>query len=106
MRNRRPAAATNAWLDVPAAARYATVRPDEVLKAIARRDLPAVTTHPDRPGAWMMRREDVEAWISKASAPRSWNLVSGYPSNRMTSIATHPMLMASPTASTTRPGHS
>jgi excisionase family DNA binding protein len=58
-------AAVAGWLSVREAAAYAGVGETEVRAAIDARTLPAVTTHPEAPGRWMVRRADVDAWVTR-----------------------------------------
>lgn len=57
-----PAVALTRWLDVAEAAEWVGVPAERVRRAIARRRLPAVSSHPARPGHWMVRLDDLEAW--------------------------------------------
>jgi hypothetical protein len=50
------------WMDAQQAAEYTALPVAEIARAIARRDLPATSTHPERPRVWMMRARDVEVW--------------------------------------------
>jgi hypothetical protein len=50
------------WLDPSAAATYVEVSPREIDRAIQERELPAVTTLPDREGVLMVRSVDLDVW--------------------------------------------
>lgn len=50
------------WVNVEAAARSLGLATQVLLDAIAARSLPAVTSHPRRPGAWMVRTVDLAVW--------------------------------------------
>lgn len=50
------------WLTVEAVARLREVDVTVVRAAIKKRELNAVTTHPDHPWQWMVRRCDADAW--------------------------------------------
>jgi hypothetical protein len=50
------------WMDASAAATYVEVAPTEIDRAIHERELPAVTTLPDREGVRMVRSVDLDVW--------------------------------------------
>jgi hypothetical protein len=50
------------WMDPSAAASYAEVTPTEIDRAIHERELPAVTTLPEREGVLMVRSVDLDVW--------------------------------------------
>jgi hypothetical protein len=62
--NLRPftALATNNWVDLQLAAEYAGVAVDVLVQAITARQVRASTSHPDRPGDWMLPLADVDQW--------------------------------------------
>ena len=60
----------NLLMDVDAAARYAGVTREELQAAITRRQLPAITDHPRRPGVPLVRLRDIDAWVM------TWPLVA------------------------------
>ena len=59
-----PRQQANLWMDVPDAAQYAGVARDDVQAAINTRQVPAITSHPRRPGVWMVRLSDLDAWLA------------------------------------------
>ena len=56
------ALATNNWVDLTLAADFAQLPVDVLVQAVTDRELRSVTSHPDRPGDWMVRLADVEQW--------------------------------------------
>jgi hypothetical protein len=50
------------WMDPSAAATYVEVAPREIDRAIQERELPAVTTLPEREGVAMVRSVDLDVW--------------------------------------------
>jgi len=50
------------WMDPSAAATYVEVTPREIDRAIQERELPAVTTLPEREGVRMVRSVDLDVW--------------------------------------------
>jgi hypothetical protein len=50
------------WMDPSAAATYVEVTPREIDRAIQERELPAVTTLPEREGVRMVRSIDLDVW--------------------------------------------
>jgi hypothetical protein len=50
------------WVDPSAAATYVEVAPREIDRAIQERELPAVTTRPEREGVRMVRSVDLDLW--------------------------------------------
>jgi hypothetical protein len=50
------------WMDPSAAATYVEVTPTEIDRAIQQRELPAVTTLPEREGVRMVRSVDLDVW--------------------------------------------
>jgi len=59
-----PTQQANFWMDVPTAAQYAGVTRDDLQAAINTRQVPAITSHPRRPGVWMVRLADLDAWLA------------------------------------------
>jgi hypothetical protein len=55
------------WLDLEAAAHQVGRTLTEVRAAVDDRSLAAVTTHPARPGTWMVCVADVERWARHRS---------------------------------------
>ena len=56
------ALASNNWVDLSLAAVYASVSVDVIVQAITARQVRASTSHPDRPGDWMVPLADVDQW--------------------------------------------
>jgi len=54
------ALATNNWVDLHLAAVYAGVTVDVLVQAVTARQVRATTSHPDRPGDWMVPLVDVD----------------------------------------------
>ena len=50
----------NPWMDLEAAADYSGITFAELLAAAGQGALPATVTHPQRPGDWMVRMDDLE----------------------------------------------
>lgn len=55
------------WVDLETAARQVGRSLREVRAAVEDRSLSAVTTHPARPGTWMVRVTDLERWAGHAA---------------------------------------
>lgn len=53
---------TNNWVDLSVAAEYAGVPVDVMVGAVTAREVRAITSHPDRPGDWMVPLTDVDLW--------------------------------------------
>jgi hypothetical protein len=53
------------WLTADELAAYAGRPVAEVLEAIRRRVLPAVTTHPRNKDRWTVRRRDADRWLAR-----------------------------------------
>jgi hypothetical protein len=53
---------TDHWVDMALAADYVGVPVDMLVVAIMARDVRASTSHPDRPGDWMVPLADVDQW--------------------------------------------
>jgi hypothetical protein len=53
------------WLTADELAAYAGRPVAEVLEAIRRRVLPAVTTHPRNKDRWTVRRRDADRWLGR-----------------------------------------
>ena len=56
---------TNNWVDLHLAAEYAGVAGDVLLQAVTTRGMRAITSHPDRPGDWMVQLADVDLWLRR-----------------------------------------
>jgi hypothetical protein len=56
------------WLDLVDAAAYASVYLTDIVGAVGRNELPAVTSLPTRMGDWMVRAREVEAWAERRAA--------------------------------------
>lgn len=54
------------WMDLPTAADYAGVSYCTLVDAVTHREVRATTTHPARPGDWMVPAIDVEWWSEHA----------------------------------------
>ena len=54
--------ASNNWVDLPLAAEYAGVPVDVVVQAVTSRQVRGISSHPDRPGDWMVPLADVDEW--------------------------------------------
>lgn len=50
------------WMDLPTAADYAGVTYCTLVDAVTHREVRATTTHPQRPGDWLVPMIDVENW--------------------------------------------
>ena len=55
---------TTGWLGLAEAADHVGVPVAELRRAIELRRVEAVTTHPERPGRWTVRRTTLEAWAA------------------------------------------
>jgi hypothetical protein len=64
------ALATNNWVDLSLAAEYAGVPVGVLIHAITARQLRASTSHPDRPGDWMVSLADVDQWWPRRQVVR------------------------------------
>jgi hypothetical protein len=53
---------TNNWVDLRVAADYADVPLDALVDAVTARQIRAITSHPERPGDWMVPLAEVERW--------------------------------------------
>ncbi len=53
------------WLDLADAAAYASVYLSDMVGAVGRNEIRAVTSLPTRMGDWMVRARDVEAWAER-----------------------------------------
>ncbi len=62
---------SNHWMDLLVAADYVGVAYDDLLRAAETGDLDATTTHPRRPGDWMVRMGTVEHWARSHAVPLS-----------------------------------
>lgn len=51
------------WLDLGDAASHAGVARGEIVVAIARLQLHAISTHPSRPGELMVAQSHLDAWM-------------------------------------------
>jgi hypothetical protein len=62
--NLRPftALASDNWVDLQLAADYASLPVDVIVQAVTAREVRAITSHPDRPGDWMVQLADVDQW--------------------------------------------
>lgn len=56
------AVATNNWVNLALPAEYAGVAVNELVQAITARQVRASTSHPDRPGDWVVPLADVDQW--------------------------------------------
>ena len=64
------ALAANNWVDLHLAAVYAGVAVDVLVQAVTARQVRATTSHPDRPGDWMVPLVDVDQrWPGRRSVP-------------------------------------
>ena len=62
------ALAANNWVDLQLAAVYAGVAVDVLVQAVTAREVRATTSHPDRPGDWMVPLVDVDQrWPGRRS---------------------------------------
>jgi hypothetical protein len=62
------ALAANNWVDLHLAAVYAGVAVDVLVQAVTARQVRATTSHPDRPGDWMVPLVDVDQrWPGRRS---------------------------------------
>ena len=62
------ALAANNWVDLHLAAVYAGVAVDVLVQAVTARQVRASTSHPDRPGDWMVPLVDVDQrWPGRRS---------------------------------------
>jgi excisionase family DNA binding protein len=56
------------WMNIEEIAQYAGISLPVVRAAIESRDLNGVTTLPQNPGQWMVRRDEVDRWVDAAAA--------------------------------------
>lgn len=56
--------ASDFWMGLQDASAYAGVGFDDLVEAITYQDVRASTTHPARPGDWMVRMSEVDLWVS------------------------------------------
>jgi hypothetical protein len=61
---------TNNWVDLRVAAEYAGVPVDVLVGAVTAREVRAITSHPDRPGDWMVPLADVDQWWRRRELTR------------------------------------
>lgn len=61
---------TNNWVDLRVAADYAGVPADVLVAAVTAREVRAITSHPDRPGDWMVPLADVDQWWRRRELTR------------------------------------
>ena len=54
------------WMDLRTAAEYAGVSYCTLVDAVTHREVRATTTHPARPGDWMVPAIDVQSWSQHA----------------------------------------
>jgi len=54
------------WMDLPTAADYAGVTYCILVDAVTNRQVRATTTHPKRPGDWMVPMIDVDTWTRQS----------------------------------------
>ncbi len=59
-------AGATGWLTVADVARRSSRTPEEVRAAVVRREVSAVSTHPQARGDWMFRVADVERWLAES----------------------------------------
>ena len=64
------ALASNNWVDLELAAEYAALPVDVLVQAVTAREVRAVTSHPDRPGDWMVPLADVDQWWQRRQLVR------------------------------------
>jgi hypothetical protein len=65
------ALATDNWVDLHLGADYAGLAVDVLVQAITARQVRAVTSHPDRPGDWMVPLADVDEWCRRRQSVRT-----------------------------------
>lgn len=65
------ALATNNWVDLRLAAVYAGVEIVVLVQAVTAREVRAITSHPDRPGDWMVALSDVDRWWGRRQSVRT-----------------------------------
>jgi hypothetical protein len=53
------------WVNIDTAAEWIGLPVETVHDAIAERELPAVNSHPLRPGRWMVRLGDLQHWAGR-----------------------------------------
>jgi hypothetical protein len=63
---------SNNWVDLQLAAEYAGRPVDVLVQAITARDVRAITSHPDRPGDWMVPLADVDLWCRRQRSVRAF----------------------------------
>lgn len=61
---------TNNWVDLRVAADYSGVPVDVLVAAVTAREVRAITSHPDRPGDWMVPLADVDQWWRRRQLTR------------------------------------
>jgi hypothetical protein len=64
------ALAANNWVDLPLAAEYAGLPVAVVVQAVTDRELQATTSHPDRPGDWMVPLVEIDQWWQRRQLVR------------------------------------
>jgi len=71
--NLRPftALASDNWVDLQLAADYASLPVDVIVQAVTAREVRAITSHPDRPGDWMVPLADVDQWWARRELVRT-----------------------------------
>ncbi len=62
---------TNNWVDLRLAAEYADIPVDVMVQAVTAREVPAISTHPERPGDWMVTLADVDQWWHRRELVRT-----------------------------------
>jgi hypothetical protein len=60
----------NYWMELQDAAEYAGVGYDDLVEAVTTRQVRASTTHPARPGDWMVPMSDVDHWAQQHALQR------------------------------------
>jgi hypothetical protein len=64
------ALAANNWVDLELAAEYAGLAVTVLVQAVTARELRASTSHPDRPGDWMVPLVEVDEWWQRRQLVR------------------------------------
>jgi hypothetical protein len=62
---------TNNWVDLHLAAEYSGVAVDVLVQAVTAREVRSITSHPARPGDWMVPLADVDKWWGRRELART-----------------------------------
>jgi hypothetical protein len=62
---------TNNWVDLTWRRKYSGVAVDVLVRAITAREVRSITSHPARPGDWMVPLADVDQWWGRRELART-----------------------------------